>query len=834
MDQTLTGTKVVEIGEGVALAYAARLLADLGADVVKVEPPGGDGLRHFPPYLGGRPGSERATQHHHLNANKRSVVVDVTCADERSFLGDLMAGANLVIESTVPGTLGRWSLGWDDLHLRNQATALVSVTPFGQTGPYSTYRSSALVTFAMGGAMTSTGLPEREPVRLPGDCHLYYAGSVAALAALAALGDASQRGVGSHVDVSAMDTLLSSADWRAALLLGFQYRGIVGRRQPIAAGALPSGIFPCGDGYVSMITMSAHAGRMADAMDSQRLRDLFGDPRNAASAAARDVVQEELYGWLLTRTRAEITATAQAARWPVVAVNTPAEVVAAEHLAGRHVWARLAHPEAGEVVLLAPPVRMTDGGGRHRSAAPLLGADRQAVTDEIAARPPTVSSVPRQPSTDRLLLDGVRVADMTIVWAGPFATQLLADLGAEVLRVENPFVFPPATKGMMPRPPEALIDSLGALGGGYAAAPEALPDRPYNRLAANNAVTRNKQSFTCDTRRPEGLEVLMSVLERSDVLIENFAAGTLEKVIGLTVDELLERFPQLVVLRLPPFGSTGPWSGYLGFGAQFEAMAGFTSLWGYADSDPTTNFGTAYLDGATGPAAAFAVLAALERRRQTGRGQLVEMAQSENLMQHIGESLVGEASGGGYERTWGNRDHRYAPQGVYPCAGDDRWVAITVADDEQWRALAAAIGTDVAGDADLATVDGRSARHDELDGIIAAWTSSQDQYDVFHRLQAAGVAAGPVLDERAVFADPHLGERRFFRPLPSRDCGVHLHPGHLFSGIPMRWELGAPALGEHNDYVYRELLGFDDARYDDFVAAKHIADDYLDATGQPL
>ncbi len=431
-------------------------------------------------------------------------------------------------------------------------------------------------------------------------------------------------------------------------------------------------------------------------------------------------------------------------------------------------------------------------------------------------------------------LEGILVLDLSLGLQGPYCGMLLADMGAEVIRVENPFVFPPATKGMSPRPPYELTKALGALGMGYAPAPDDRPDRPYNRIAANNAVTRNKLSFTVDLRRPEGLEVLDELIMKSDVLVENFAAGTLEKL-GISTADLLARNPRLVILRLPPLGSTGPWANYAGFGQSFEAISGFTSLWGYVDEEPSTRHGTAYMDGATVPAGAFAILAALRHRERTGRGQLIEMAQSENMIQHVGEVFVGCAMSGANEGTFGNRDRVRAPQGVYLCEGDDSWLAVSVGGDEEFAALCGVIGQpELAGDARFSNAAGRHANHDELDAIILSWTVTQSAYDAFHALQRAGVPAGPVLDEPAAFADAHMAARQFFRSLPGRDTGTHLYAGHFFRGIPQAWRRGGPALGEDNEYVYKTILGFSDEDYARFEKLQHIAEDYLSPDGQPL
>jgi crotonobetainyl-CoA:carnitine CoA-transferase CaiB-like acyl-CoA transferase len=817
----LSSISVVEVGEGIPLGYCGKLFADLGADVVKVEAPPGDPSRQ---YIG---------QHLHLNTNKRSVVLDVDDAADRERLGRLIANADLVIESTAPGMLDGWCIGWDQLRESNAALVMVSITPFGQDGPYAAYKAPEIVAFAMGGSMNATGTPDREPVKLAANAQSHYAGNVAAVGALGALEFARRTGRGTHVDASTVEALMGSFDRRAVLLLGYQYVGIKGNRAPASSGALPTGVFACADGFVNFMTIPAHAGRMCDAMQNERLRAAFSDVNNLTGSDAKRLIREELDPWLAAHTKLEITRAAQAAKWPGVAVNTPLDLLECDHLQQRDFWVDHEHPVAGKVKLLGPPYRFADGGVAVNRPAPSIGEHTAEVLAELDRDPTPPVISPAQPEA-RLPLEGIRVADLTIVWSGPFATMLLADLGAEVIRVENPFVFPPATKGMAPRPPFELTKALGPLGMGYAPVPEGAPDRPYNRIAANNAVTRNKRSCTVDLRRPEGLEILDELIMKSDVLVENFAAGTLEKI-GISTDDLLARNPRLIILRLPPLGSTGEWSHYTGFGASFEALSGFTSLWGYLDADASSRGGTAYMDGATGPAGAFAVLAALQHRERTGRGQVIELAQSENMMQHVGEVFVGCSMTGENEDTWGNRDRQRAPQGVYACAGEERWLALSVGDDEEWAALCAVMDVpELATDERFVTAAARRANHDDIDALIAGWAASRDVYDAFHALQRAGVPAGPVLDEEMAYADPHMAARQFFQPLSGRETGTHLYAGHFFKGVPQAWTRGGPALGEDNEYVYKEILGFSDEDYRQLEKSHHIAEDYLSPDGQPL
>jgi crotonobetainyl-CoA:carnitine CoA-transferase CaiB-like acyl-CoA transferase len=418
---------------------------------------------------------------------------------------------------------------------------------------------------------------------------------------------------------------------------------------------------------------------------------------------------------------------------------------------------------------------------------------------------------------------------MTTVWSGPYATMLLADLGAEVIRVENPWVLPPTTKGYQARP---VISDLGLLGSGYGPAAAGRPDRPWNRHALNNSTARNKLSCTIDTRRSEGRDLLMRLAEKSDVFIENFKASGLERI-GIEVSALQARNPRLVIVRLPPTGLSGDWSSYTGFGTQFDVLTGLLWICGHRESDLTTSPATTYMDAATGPAGAFATMAALRYRDETGRGQVVELAQSENVLNHLGDVYV-DAQLGREPQRMGNRDRWRAPQGVYAGRGDNRWLALSVGDDNEWAALAKVMDRpELEADPRFAGAAARRAQHDEIDSMIDGWMATQDVTDAFVALQQAGVPAAPVMDEAMFCNDPHVRARCFMRPLQVRDVGTHPHPGQPYRGVPQAWRRGSPALGEDNEYVYKEILGVDDEEFARLGETRILADDYLDPSGNP-
>ncbi|HEY3942732.1 MAG TPA: CoA transferase [Acidimicrobiales bacterium] len=850
MRQLLSGIRVVELAEGVAGSYCGKLFADLGAEVVKAEGPGGDPLRRLGD-AGGGPGQGRGGAFLHLNSNKRSTVVDGATEDGRRRLRQLVERSHLVIEATGRGRLQTFGLTWQDLHARVPGLSVVHVSGFGSTGPYADYRWDDLIVQAVAGALLRVRGPGG-PVRLPGSLALCFVGNVAALGALAAVVHAEATGVGSLVDCAASEALATLPS-RVASILAHQYAGgePVASRTPQAADTLiPTGVYPCADGYMAMMSTPQQLGEMLEVLDDDDLREAFARPDAFERGETKEAVDAALYPWLLSRTRAEATAAAQRAGWPLAGVNLPAEVLEADHLRQRNFWVHCDDPRVGALDLPGAPWRFDEGGWSLRRLAPGLGADDaeiEATLKDARADAPLVGTDAPLVGTDAPApsesvpgvgsprdvggppLSGIRVVDLTAVWSGPYATMLLADLGAEVIRVENPWVLPPTTKGYQARPTHQNLGYLGSL---YGPPAPGRPDRPFNRHALNNSLARNKRSCTIDTRRAEGRELVLRLAERSDVFIDNFKANGLARI-GIELSELRERNPRLIVVRMPPTGLAGDWSTYTGFGAQFDGLTGLLSLCGHRDSDLTTSPATTYMDGASGPAAAFATVAALRYRAGTGRGQLVEFAQSENILNHLGDVFV-DLQLGVDPRRWGNRDPERAPQGLYPCAGEDQWLAVSVGDDETWRRLAEAIGRpDLLTDARFADAAGRHRHHDELDQLIGSWTADQPPQEAFHTLQRAGVPAGPLLDDTRFAADPQIVERQWLRPLESLDVGTHLHPGTPYRGVPQVWDRGSPVLGEDNDYVYKEILGVSETEFEQYRADKILADDYLDPSGQP-
>ncbi|HVW45322.1 MAG TPA: CoA transferase [Amycolatopsis sp.] len=841
MRQVLSGIRVVELAGTIAAAYCGKLFADLGADVLKVEPPWGDELRHGKPLPGDPSGAVGSGAFLHLNTNKRSVVLDHDVKADRDRLRVLIEDADLVIESRPQGPLSDWGVGWESLAERAPGVSVVCISGFGVDGPYAGYLWDDIVVQAMSGVLLLQNDPSFDPLRLPGHVAMCLVGHQAALGALSAVMSAQSGGAGSFVDCAAVEALTTTPGVQAALL-SYEYRGQ--RLMPpdvLASGTdtlIPTGVFPCADGYVAMMSTPQQVNEMLEVLGDDDARAAFTHPDAFSRPETKEALDVAVYSWLATHTRAEATAEAQRAGWPLAGVNVIAETLAADHLHQRGFWVHVDDPSAGALDLPGPWCRFGEGGWALRRLAPSLGEHDKQVEQEataIVSQGDAHASRPAPEVTERAAsavgppLEGVRVVDLTTVWAGPYATMLLADLGAEVIRIENPFVLPPTTKGYYPRP---VLTNPGRLGSMYGPPAPGRPDRPWNRHAMNNSIARNKLSATMDTRRREARELVMRLAEISDVFIDSFKANGLARI-GIQVSELQARNPSLVIVRLPPAGLTGDWSGYTGFGAQFDGLTGFSSICGHRDSDLTTSPSTTYMDFASGPAAAFATVAALRYRAATGRGQFVELSQSENVINHLGDVFV-DCQQGVEPARYGNRHHRRAPQGLYRCAGENRWLAISVGDDEQWRALASLIGhPDLADDPRFGDEAARRTHHDELDRLIGDWTARQQLIEAFHVLQAAGVPAGPLLDEQLFVADPHFAQRGFMQPLTSADVGTHPHPGFAFRGVPQVWRRGSPTLGQDNEYVYKSLLGVSDEAYERYRAENILSEDYLAPDGTP-
>ena len=392
-------------------------------------------------------------------------------------------------------------------------------------------------------------------------------------------------------------------------------------------------------------------------------------------------------------------------------------------------------------------------------------------------------------------LVGVRVLDFSRIWAGPHATKLLADMGAEVIKVESVRAWDP----------HRMIVGSGNLPDG-----ERGTD-PWNRSGWFNTLHMSKLGITAEMRHPKGKALIEELISISDVVIENFRAGLMERR-GLGYEALRAIRPDIIMVSMPAFGSIGPWKDFIQYGIGQEQLGGISAMNGYRGEDAPVKSGVNFGDPISGAHAAGAVLSALWSRRRTGTGCFIDVSQLESAIMTIGEHLLGFQMNGSRAENLGNRHPVYAPHGAYPCAGEDEWITIAVADDAEWQRMCAAMDTpQLAEHSDYCDILTRHRNHDALDALISQWTHDKPAADVMSMLQGAGVSAAPVMTGEAIFNNPQYQERGLLEFVDHPSCGPYFMPGAAWkmSATPpeVRWH--APLLGEHNEQVFGELLGMD-------------------------
>lgn len=780
----LRGVRVLDCSEGIAGPLAARLMGDLGADIIKVEPPGGEVSRRLPPE---DDGSGRDSSFEYLNWNKRGLALDLDSAEGQHRLRELAREADVLIESARPGQMAARGLGYDDLRPENLGLIVTSVTHFGATGPRRDWLSDELVDWAYGGYMYFGGNPEREPLQVPGYQAEYHAAQATLVATLAALRHRDLTGEGQWIDQSIQEATLSSHAW---LSVAWSHGGQVLTR-------VGPDMMECRDGWVmwlrraqepTVFVMIGHPELIEEYADADVLE--WRDPASP--------IWEHVRGWCKTQSMQDVYHQAQELRIPVTPVNTIEDLLNSDQLAHRDWFVRVTEDAATRHAGF--PFKMTASQLAIRRPAPgLTGLDDSGMAWMPREVAPAEAPVP-EPSFRDGPLAGLRVVEVTANWAGPLAGRHFGDLGAEVIKVEHS--KRPATRAMWPAGNDP-------------------GDRQFNRSGYFNKLNRNKMDISLDLASPEGREVFLKLVERADILIENNSARVMPNL-GLGYATLREINPRLVMASISGFGATGPEQHYVAYGANIEASSGLASLMGYEDDDRPYRAGTFYADPIAGNYTVIAILAALRERRWTGEGQWIDLSLNEAAATFYGGYFVGFQRDGALEPRRGNRHQVYAPQGCYRTIGDDAWVALTVRNDDDWRALATVLDRpDWIIEPQFQSAEGRAECLDEIDDVIRAWAVGRDHRRAAEELQAAGVPAGPVMANWELLSDPHLADREFYVPINHPEVGVLPFPGMPWklSRTPGTIRRPAPLFAQHNREVYGGLLGMSEAEIDDLEAS---------------
>ena len=769
----LAGLRVLDLSTQISGPYCTKLLADAGADVIKLESPeGGDPLRRWSASGAEIPDDQDGALFQFLNASKRSVVADLDSSEGRRLVLDLAPSIDLVVESFGPGAMQQHELALETLQAKNPALSLVSISAWGATGPWADRPATEWTLQAAVGCTGYRGLPERGPVGAGGRLGEYVAGIYAALGAMGAWLSSRNTGRGQSVDLSTYEAILSCMTTYFDLSSQF-FGGSLDQ-----AVETPS-IERAKDGWVGMCTYTG-----------QQWKDfctIIGHPKvgddekfydGAVRMQHREFLGEIIQAWISQRTVDEVIETLSLMRIPAAPIGDGRNLPGMDHFVERGVF--MENP--GGFLQPRPHYVLGEGVLRAPESAPRLGEHTEEVKTEAARAKPRIRS--GSADGDVLPLAGLRVVDLTQFWAGPASTSFLADMGADVVKVES-IQRPDGMRFVGSVPNDALWESSTTFHG----------------------ANTGKRAVTVQIDSDEGMALLKRLIADADVVTENFSVRVIENF-GLGWDVIREINPRAIMMRMPAFGLDGPWRDRTGFAPNVEQVSALAWITGYQDM-PLVVRGAC--DPIGGMHAVFALLMALERRRATGEGQLVEVALVEPALNIAAEQVIEYSAYGQLLSRQGNRGPYAAPQGVYPCAQGEEYLALAVATDQEWKALVSLLGDPAwARDPELAEAAGRRGKHDMIDGHLTDWLADQTAEAAADRLAASGVPANRVVNAYHVMPNPQLEHRQFYQEMEHPHMGRKRYPG-----LPMRFSaLGPhlhrsppPTLGQHNDEVLGGDLG---------------------------
>jgi crotonobetainyl-CoA:carnitine CoA-transferase CaiB-like acyl-CoA transferase len=777
-ERPLAGIRVIdqtdESGE-----LCGRLLADLGADVVLVEPPGGAASRRIPPFH-----DDTSLYFAVRNLGKKSVTLDMETVDGRRRLDGLLDASDVWLESHRSGELNR-----RDVTERHPRLIITSITPFGLTGPYRDYAATDAVLVAMSGLLFRSGMVGKPPLLPPGAIAYDIAGTTAAFATVAALWDRSQTGRGQHLDVSVMEAAAQTSDWALPNFSAAKARG--GSYYEIRTGSAPVyTMYPCADGCVRLIILNGRQWRAMRAWlgDPQVLQAEHFDHLLGRMSIQTDILDPMFAEFFQDKTKLELAREAQQRGLAMTPVLSPDEVLAADHYAARKTF-REAEVADGVKGRVADGFFILDG---HRlgfsGRAPGAGEhNRDTFAPARNGAPPPNSAQRRYP------FSGLRVLDFGIGGVGVEAGRLLAEYGADVIKIET----------------RAHPDFIRAIYG-----------TEMNPSFASSS--RCKRSFGINLRTERGLAIIKRLVAVADVVIENSSTGTMEKM-GLGYQQMREINPRIVLASSQLMGATGPWKDWIGFGPNSRTAGAMTYLWNFPEGGMPPGSGSIHPDHLAGRMLALGAVATLLARERRGAGGHLEVAQVEVIIGLLADLMLKAALAPCVVGPQGNLSARGAPWGVYPCAGVERWCVITVRNENEndWRKFRAAIGDpEWARSPQYETAAGRIERRAELDRRVAEWTSARTDREVTDILQRAGVPAGFMMYASDMPIDPHLLARGYPLPVDQPGVGAMIFEGPAFhaTSIPDPLIAPAPALGAHTREICRTILKMEDSEVSQLVA----------------
>lgn len=770
-------------------AFAGRLLADLGADVIKVEPPGGDPGRLQPPFAGNIAALDRSLPFLYRNANKRGVVINLNDAAGRRRFDELCARTDILLENFGPDAQRRFGLTPDEVRARHPHLVHVSIADFGLSGPRAGWRAEPLVAFAASGALHASGFPDLPPCWLPGFLAHDCASVFAVAGALTAVLDRARHGHGQTVEVSVQEAALQGLNpWSIPLEDYARLYPLLPKCPPRNADGTYL-VLPTADGHVRVLPGTVRHWKAFVA--------LLGNPEKFAGAEWEnpifrllnaDAIRLIAADGLRDRRRDEVFAEARQLGLPMAPVNTPEEFVVEEQTRVRGYFQRTGFAHLGDAPFAPAPFNFSVTPTVLHRPAPRPEAD-----DASGFSSPTSIGINATAASTGPVLAGMRVIDLGVGAVGPEVCWVLAELGAEVIKIES----------------RANLDFLRAV--------TIEPDMP-NRAWTFNDECRGQKSVCLDLRTVPGRDLALRLCATADVVVENNRGGVVQKW-GLDYADVRRVRPDVIYVASQGFGRGGPLGEAQAFGPLNSSFAGANWLWNHADAPYPAGVALNHPDHIASKLGAVAVLAALEHRRRSGEGQLIEMAQTEAAAYLLGEFYLEESCTGRPSAQRGNAVVHAVPHGVYPCAGDDRWCAIAVVDDRAWERFASCLGWPP--EPRLATLASRLAARADIDTRVAEWTRRRSPDEVAATLQAAGVSAMAVQNPDDHRADPHLAARGAIVAVEHPEIGVERHIGNpmRLSRTPLVTTGAAPLLGADTEEVLTRVLGLARAEVEKLIAS---------------
>jgi crotonobetainyl-CoA:carnitine CoA-transferase CaiB-like acyl-CoA transferase len=777
-DPPLLGVRVIDLVSG-PMQAASRHLLDLGAQVTRVQLSGVTNEAEFGPVVGGVAlGSAIAAR------GARRVTVDPATRAGRQAWDDLLCAADILIENTAPGSAAETALGVHEIRRAHRALVILSISDFGRGNDFSAWQGTTPVYHALTSELSRSGIPERDPLLPPGDLPYDVAAAQAVFEVLSLYLDRLRTGDGDLIDFSVLDGAMQSLD-PAFGMTGSAAAGAAlsaaPRGRPEARHQYP--IIPCKDGFARICVLAQRQWRgMFEWLGKP---EEFADPSydNLYTRFKSPALVPAIARFFADKTRAELEEQGQRYGVPVAGVLTLAEALTTDQIRARGFLRE---------VELAPGVTgPVPAGTVEIDGLRACSDDVPEATGERVTHAPLLTA--RERANGRLPLDGIRVLDLGVIVVGGDTGRILGDLGADVVKVEN----------------SAFLDGSRAAQGASGMSPG---------FAAGH---RNKRSIGINLRDDDGRRLARELVRSADIVLTNFKPGVIESL-GLDYDSLKDANPGIVVVDSSAFGPTGPWSRRLGYGPLVRAAAGLIDQWIYPGEPGTfSDAVTVYPDHVCARIGALGALALLVRRERTGRGGSVSVAQSEVMLSHFAARIAArELARRGHAAPCGLPEHD-APWGLFPSAGDDEWVAVTVRGDADWTALCEVMRRpDLLADTTLADTADRDAQRDRVDAAVAEWTAGRSPVEAMNTLQSAGVPAGAMLRAIDMPAWDYYRQRRAFRD--------ETHP---YGGTPWLMEnvqihaerveepplVPAPLLGEQTYQIAEELLGLDTAQTDDLV-----------------